>query len=95
MKKYAVRYRYFLGGATYYKPEVKVFDNYEDAQKLFLQKKDEMLGENELEEFAGQEWTDENIKALNQVLYYEEGFGEAEKDFVEINGTTVRIEEIS
>jgi len=68
------------------------YKRYGDARLIFEQRKDDLLAENDFDEFIGQEWNDENIKNLDRVLR-EEGLGGAEKDYVEIDGSSVSLEE--
>lgn len=70
----------------------ETFKRYGDARLIFEQRKDDLLAENDFDEFIGQEWNDENIKNLDQALR-EEGLGGAEKDYVEIDGSSVSLEE--
>lgn len=70
----------------------EMFKRYDDARLIFRQRKDDLLAENDFNEFIGQEWNDENIKDLDRALK-EEGLGGAEKDYVEIDGSSVSLEE--
>ena len=70
----------------------ETFKRYSDARLIFKKRKDGLLAENDFDEFIGQEWNDENIKNLDQALR-EEGLGGAEKDYVEIDGSSVSLEE--
>jgi len=74
------------------KVDNETFKRYGDARLIFEQRKDDLLAENDFDEFIGQEWNDENIKNLDQALT-EEGLGGAEKDYVEIDGSSVSLEE--
>ena len=74
------------------KVDNETFKRYSDARLIFEQRKDDLLAENDFDEFIGQEWNDENIKNLDQALK-EEGLGGAEKDYVEIDGSSVSLEE--
>ena len=88
-----VRKKTYLNNIYYY-VQNNEFDDYEEAQKQFLQDKNDLLEENDFEEFVGQDWNDENINALDQALK-EEGMGGAEKDYVEIDGGYVSLEKIN
>ena len=74
------------------KVDNETFKRYGDARLIFEQRKDELLADNEFDEFVGQEWNDENIKNLDQALR-DEGMGGAEKDYVEVDGSSVSLEE--
>lgn len=74
------------------KVDNETFKRYSDARLIFEQRKDDLLAENEFDEFVGQEWNDENIKNLDQALR-DEGMGGAEKDYVEVDGSSVSLEE--
>jgi len=88
-----VRKKTYLNN-IYYNIQNDNFDSYEKAQEDFLQAKDNLLEENDFEEFVAQDWVDENINALDQALR-EEGMGGAEKDYVEIDGGYVSLEKIN
>ena len=61
------------------------------AREIFLERKDDLLEENEFDEFVGQEWNKENIKELDEALK-EEGIGYASEDFVQIDGNRISLE---
>ena len=90
---YLVRVNYFLGGATY-QTKNEVFKTYSDAQKAFLKYKDEILQEADFNDFVGDEWTTQNIEDLDKALQ-DEYFGCAGKEYVEVDGSSVSLEETS